>query len=181
MQHGARTSSGAPKKLFAGIAALGVAAGAYGVYATTLSVNGAAGTNLQAGTSAAIDPTNSCITSGGLEVSEKYVGGALDSDDGYTAVTRPDFVVKLNGTATDSPACNALVVRVAVKIGDTGVGENVFSQLTETTTLGAIRTAASAGVELDSAVAGVTNWGMDDADNPTKPIAAVGYSIRIGA
>lgn len=107
MHHGAKASSGAPKKLFAGIAALGVAAGAYGVYATTLSVTGAAGTDLQAG-SASVTPTTSCQTSA-MTVTENFSASVLSGSSGYSAPQRTGWTI----TGIMS-GCNDQVIALAV-------------------------------------------------------------------
>lgn len=116
MQHGARTSSGAPKKLFAGIAALGVAAGAYGVYATTLSVNGSAGTQLQAGTTS-VDPATSCQTSA-MTVTETFSASDFTETSGYSAPTRTGW--RITGIMA---GCNGKTISLAVNSDAAAAGE----------------------------------------------------------
>ena len=123
MQHGTTTATKASgtKKLFAGIAALGLAAGAYGVYATTLTVSGSAGTNLQAGTSSAITPEAAC-DSDGMSVSESWADITLNGTTGYTTTTRQEWTV--SGIAD---ACIGDSLALAVKsVAGNGTAANTF-------------------------------------------------------
>lgn len=116
MQHGERNSSRSPKKLFAGIAALGLAAGAYGVYATTLTVNGSAGTDLQAG-STTVDPTASCQTSA-MTVTENFSDSEFTTGEGYSAPERTGWTISgiLSG-------CNNQTISLAVNSDAAAAGE----------------------------------------------------------
>lgn len=118
MDHGARTASKASgtKKLFAGIAALGLAAGAYGVYATTLSVTGNAGTQLQAG-SAAATVTASC-DSNGMTVTENWNEAVWSDSTGWSAPTRAGWTV--TGIAS---GCSGKTITLAVNSKAAKVGE----------------------------------------------------------
>lgn len=107
MQHGERKSSRAPKKLFAGIAALGVAAGAYGVYATTLDVDGSAGTELQAGTTS-VTPDTSCQTSE-MTVTENFSASVFTEGAGYSAPERTGWTI--SGIMA---GCNGQTIALAV-------------------------------------------------------------------
>ena len=111
MDHGARTASKASgtKKLFAGIAAVGLAAGAYGVYATTLTVTGSAGTNFQAGTTTSINVTGACDPNG-MQVNETWSTVTLNDGTGYTATSRESWTI--SGIAD---ACNGRTLTLAVK------------------------------------------------------------------
>lgn len=132
MQHGERSSSRSPKKLFAGIAALGLAAGAYGVYATTLTVNGTAGTDLQAG-STEVDPTSSCQT-GAMTVTENFSASVFTAGAGYSEPERTGWTV--SGIMT---GCNGQTIALAVNStagnGFVEVGSDAYDSSTDGTSL----------------------------------------------
>lgn len=124
MHHGAKTASraGAPKKLFAGIAALGLAAGAYGVYATTLTVNGVAGTALQAGSADAV-VTSSCQTAA-MTVTENFTDPEFSATTGYPVAERTGWTISGIQTACAGHTI-ALAVESDAAAADTGEGESL--------------------------------------------------------
>lgn len=166
MHHGAKTASraGAPKKLFAGIAALGLAAGAYGVYATTLSVGGSAGTSLQAG-SAPVTPTARCQTTQ-MTVTENFTNPEFNSTDGYPVAQRTGWTI--SGIAA---GCNARTISLAVKSDAAAEGEAT-----------AFVNIGSQGYDHSTADGSLTFSVPTDPSYPASATAAddtKGYSIKI--
>ena len=130
MDHGARTASKASgtKKLFAGIAAVGLAAGAYGVYATTLTIDGSAGTQLQAGFDA-VDPATQCQV-GALTVTENWDDNqTLDATTGYPVTQREGWTI--SGINAAGCALRTITLAVLSEYGD-GSGANKYTEVGST-------------------------------------------------
>lgn len=97
------------RKIVAGLAALGIGMAGYGVYATTLTVAGSAGTKMQAGNSAPVTPTAACDANG-VTVTENFSTPALNATNGYSDPARTGF------TITDiSDTCSGLKLYLAIK------------------------------------------------------------------
>ena len=97
------------RKVIAGLAAVGIGLAGYGVYATSLTVAGAAGTSLQAGTSASVTLTAGCDTDG-VSVTENFNGGTLNTSDGYVGASRTGFTI-----SGINAACKDKVLSLAIK------------------------------------------------------------------
>jgi hypothetical protein len=145
----------------AAFAAVGVAVGAYGVYATTLTIGGTAGTNLQAG-SAAVDPDTRCDTDG-MTVTENWSDSTLDGANGYTASTRQSWTI--SGISANCEG-QSLSLAVLSAYGD-GEDANRYVQ---------VGTATADGAATNQTIDVPIDWNDERGDEGDT----LGYSIRVG-
>lgn len=115
MAHTRTKKSNSKRYLIAGIGAVSAAAlvGA-GVFATSLAVNGSAGTSLQAGTDSDVTVTPSCDTNG-MTVVENFSESELNTTSGYPAPDRISYTVSGINSGEGTGDCDGLDLSIAIK------------------------------------------------------------------